>query len=177
VIVVAVVAIGRGDLGAEHFEHRWRPLSAGIAVPLFAFFAAGVTVAGGAAFRDPVAIGIVLGLVVGKTVGVLGSAWLVQRFTRAELDEGLSWWDLLGLALLGGVGFTVALLIGELAFGTGSAHDEHAKLGILVGSVVAALAATAVLRVRNRHYRDLIAEEDRDDDGDGIPDAYQDDER
>ena len=69
---------------------------------------------------DPVALGIVVGLVVGKTIGISAATWLVARFTRAELDEDLSWSDVLGLALLGGIGFTVSLLIGELAFGAGS---------------------------------------------------------
>jgi NhaA family Na+:H+ antiporter len=162
---------------AEHFEHRFRPLSAGFAVPVFAFFAAGVSVAGagglGASLGDFVAVGIVVGLVVGKTVGVLGSTWLVQRFTRAQLAEGLSWWDVLGLALLAGIGFTVSLLIGELAFGAGSERDEHVKIGVLLGSLVSALLATVVLRLRNRHYRRICAEEQVDADADGIPDVYQ----
>jgi len=170
-------APGEGPGLAEHFEHRWRPLSAGIAVPLFAFFAAGVSLSGAGglstSLRDPVTIGIVLGLVVGKTVGVLGSTWLVQRFTRAQLAAGLSWWDVLGLASLAGVGFTVSLLIGELAFGVGTERDDHAKLGILLGSVIAALLATVQLRMRNRHYRDLVAEEETDDDADGIPDVFE----
>ena len=170
-------APGDGPGLAEHFEHRWRPLSAGIAVPLFAFFAAGVSLSGAGgistSLRDPVTIGIVLGLVVGKTVGVLGSTWLVQRFTRAQLAAGLSWWDVLGLASLAGVGFTVSLLIGELAFGVGTERDDHAKLGILLGSVIAALLATVQLRMRNRHYRDLVAEEETDDDADGIPDVFE----
>ncbi|SNT65504.1 Na+:H+ antiporter, NhaA family [Asanoa hainanensis] len=177
--VVPVVrrSAGTGPGLAEHFEHRWRPISAGIAVPLFAFFAAGVSVAsaGGliSSVRDPVTIGIVAGLVVGKTVGITASTWLVQRFTRAQLADGLSWWDVVGLAMLGGVGFTVSLLIGELAFGVGSLRDDHAKVGILLGSVIAAALAAVVLRARNRHYRILCAEEERDSDADGIPDAYE----
>ena len=171
-------AEGPGPGLAEHFEHRFRPLSAGVAVPVFAFFAAGVSIvdAGGLgpALDDPVTLGVIGGLVAGKTVGVLGGTWLVQRFTRAQLAEGLSWWDVLGLALLGGIGFTVSLLIGELAFGAGSATDDHVKIGVLLGSLVAALLASVVLRVRNAHYRRLCAEEERDDDNDGIPDCYQD---
>jgi len=171
-------AEGPGPGLAEHFEHRFRPLSAGVAVPVFAFFAAGVSIvdAGGfgPALADAVTLGIIGGLVVGKTVGVLGGTWLVQRFTRAQLAEGLSWWDVLGLALLGGIGFTVSLLIGELAFGAGSATDDHVKIGVLLGSLIAALLASVVLRVRNAHYRALCAEEERDDDNDGIPDCYQD---
>ncbi len=170
---------GEGPGLAEHFEHRWRPLSAGVAVPLFAFFAAGVSLSGAGglsgALRDPVTIGIVLGLVVGKTIGISGAAWLVQRFTRAQLADGISWWDVLGLAMLGGVGFTVSLLISDLAFGSGTPRDDHAKVGILLGSVIAAALAAAVLRARNRHYRRLCAEEEQDWDADGIPDAYQED--
>jgi NhaA family Na+:H+ antiporter len=146
-------------------------------VPVFAFLAAGVSVAGagglGAALLDPVAVGIVVGLVVGKPVGVLGATWLVQRFTRARLAEGLSWWDVLGLALLAGIGFTVSLLIGELAFGIGSERDDHVKVAVLLGSLLAALLAGVVLRVRNRRYRRLCAEEEVDADEDGVPDMYQ----
>ena len=117
----------------------------------------------------PITLGIVAALVVGKTVGVLGSTWLVQRFTHAQLAEGLSWWDVLGIALLGGVGFTVSLLIGELAFGAGTAQDDTVKLGVLLGSLLSALFAAVVLRVRNGVYRRLAAEEERDVDptGDG----------
>jgi NhaA family Na+:H+ antiporter len=151
-------AEGPGPGLAEHFEHRFRPLSAGVAVPVFAFFAAGVAVAGGGTgLTDPVTAGIVLGLVVGKPVGVLAATWVVQRFTRAELAEGLSWWDLCGLALLGGVGFTVSLLIGELAFGMGSPADDQVKVGVLLGSAVSALLAAVVLRLRNRHHRRAAA--------------------
>ena len=127
-------------------------------MPVFAFFAAGVTVIGGGfadAVTDPAAIGVVVGLVVGKTIGVFGGTWAVARFTRAELDEDLSWTDVFGLSVLGGVGFTVSLLVGELAFGTGSARDDHVKLAVLVGSLIAALLAAVVLRSRNRHYRDV----------------------
>jgi NhaA family Na+:H+ antiporter len=172
---------GPGPGLAEHFEHRFRPLSAGVAVPVFAFFAAGVSVVDGAGFgaalTDPITLGIGAGLVVGKPLGVLGATWLVQRFTRAELAEGLSWWDVFGLALLAGIGFTVSLLIGELAFGSGTAADDHVKIGVLLGSLVAALLASIVLRIRNVHYRRLCAEEAVDDDHDGIPDVYQRDER
>ncbi|TQJ49246.1 Na+/H+ antiporter NhaA [Phycicoccus sp. SLBN-51] len=161
---------------AQRFEHRLRPLSAGVAVPVFAFFAAGVTVVGGglgATFADEVALGIMAGLVAGKLVGVFGGTWLVTRFTRAELDEDLSWWDVLGLSLLAGIGFTVSLLVGELAFGTGSERDDHVKLAVLMGSVLAALLASVVLRTRNRVYRRIALEESEDADHDGIPDVFQ----
>lgn len=162
---------------AEHFEHRWRPLSAGVAVPVFAFFAAGVTLGGISGLRtallDPVAVGIVVGLVAGKTIGVLGASYLVARLTRAELDENLSWFDVLGLALLAGIGFTVSLLIGELAFGAGSERDDHVKVAVLTGSLLAAALATVVLRFRNAVYRRIEQAETIDADTDGIPDIYQ----
>ena len=178
--VVRSSAAGGPDAGpgmAEHFEHRFRPLSAGVAVPVFAFFAAGVTVGGFSglvdSLSDGVALGIVAALVVGKTVGITAATWLVSRFTRAELDYELSWWDVVGLALLGGIGFTVSLLIGELAFGPGSVRDEHVKVGVLVGTVTAALLATVLLRLRNRRYRQIASAEQADADRDGIPDVYQ----
>lgn len=162
---------------AEHLEHLVRPISAGVAVPVFAFFAAGVTVGGwsglSASLRDPVALGIVAGLVLGKCLGILGSTWLLATFTRADLDEELAWVDVVGMALLGGIGFTVSLLIGELAFGTGSVRDEHVKVGVLLGSLGAALLATAVLRARNRVYRRLCETEEADLDGDGVPDVFE----
>ncbi|MGZ4574730.1 MAG: Na+/H+ antiporter NhaA [Mycobacteriaceae bacterium] len=162
---------------AEHFEHRIRPISAGIAVPLFAFFAAGVTVGGlpglGASLRDPIAIGIIAGLVIGKAVGIFGTTYLVSRFTRATLDAGLHWLDVGGVALLGGIGFTVSLLIGELAFRIDSLHGEHVKVGVLAGSVISAILAASILRVRNKAYRDIARQEGIDDDGDGIPDVFQ----
>jgi NhaA family Na+:H+ antiporter len=173
-------AAGGPDAGpglAEHFEHRFRPLSAGVAVPVFAFFAAGVTVGGlsglADSLTDTVALGIVAGLVLGKAIGITTATWLVARFTRAELDADLGWWDVLGLALLGGIGFTVSLLIGELAFGPGSLRDEHAKVGVLVGTVTAALLAGVLLRLRNRRYRRIAVLEQADADQDGVPDVYQ----
>ena len=138
-------AAGPGRGLAQYFELRFRPISAGFAVPVFAFFAAGVSLAGagglGASLGDSVAVGIIAGLVVGKLIGVLGATWVVQRFTRAQLADGLSWWDVLGLALLAGIGFTVSLLIGELAFGAGTERDDHVKLGVLLGSLLSALLA------------------------------------
>lgn len=162
---------------AEHFEHLMRPISAGIAVPIFAFFAAGVTVGGFSglldSLHDPVALGIVTGLVVGKTVGIAGTTWLLSTFTHADLDDELSWLDVIGLAMLAGIGFTVSLLVGELAFGVGSERDDHVKVGVLVGSVLAAFLASILLRARNRVYKRLSEEESVDEDADGIPDVFQ----
>ena len=168
----------RAGIGlAEHLEHRWRPLSASVAVPVFAFFAAGVTLGGADGLRsaaaDPVAYGVVAALVVGKPVGVLAATWLVARLERAQLDPDLSWWDLLGLALLAGIGFTVSLLIGELAFGTGTERDDHVKVAVLTGSLAAAALAAIVLRARTRVYRRIAEAEARDEGHDGTPDVYE----
>lgn len=165
---------------AEHFEHRWRPISAGVAVPIFALFAAGVAFGGLGGLRtaltDPVAVGIVAGLVLGKAIGIFGTTYLMGRFTRAELDGDIAWVDVLGLAVLGGIGFTVSLLVGDLAFGAGTERDEHVKIAVLTGSVLAALIATVILRLRNRAYRRVYEKETRDTDLDGIPDVFEEDE-
>ena len=178
--VIRSQAAGGPDAGpgmAEHFEHKVRPLSAGFAVPVFAFFAAGVTVGGltglTESLTDTVALGIIVGLVAGKTIGIFGSTYLMARFTKATLDQDLRWVDVAGLAVLAGIGFTVSLLIGDLAYGAGSERDEHVKVGVLVGSLAAALIAAVILRLRNRTYRRLCAEEERDSDADGTPDVYE----
>lgn len=134
---------GRGRGLAQEFEHRFRPLSSGFAIPVFAFFSAGVSVVGmesaGELFLDPVFWGIVIGLVVGKPIGIMGSTWVLTKFTKASLDEDTKWGDLLGVTLLAGIGFTVSLLVSELSFGLQSPHYEHAKVAILIGSFVAAI--------------------------------------
>ena len=161
---------------AHRFEHRMRPISAGIAVPVFAFFASGVRVVDGGlrvALSDAVALGLIAGLVLGKSVGVFGSTFLVARFTRARLDDDLAWRDVGGLSMLTGVGFTVSLLIGELAFGAGSERDDSVKLAVLIGSLLSALIASVLLRIRNQVYRRIAELESRDDDADGIPDVYE----
>jgi Na+:H+ antiporter, NhaA family len=164
---------------SEIFEHRFRPISAGIAVPVFAFFSAGVAVGGWeglvSAATDPVTIGIVVALVLGKPAGIMGTTWLLTKATKASLDRSLRWIDVFGMSVLAGIGFTVSLLVAELSFGHGSAYDDHAKVGILVASLVAALLATAVLGTRNHQYRAVEAEEAIDTDHDGIPDVYEED--
>jgi NhaA family Na+:H+ antiporter len=167
---------GSGSALAARLEQRWRPISAGIAVPVFAFFATGVTVVGtgplATQLTQTVTAAVVVALVAGKTIGVLGTTWLLQRFTRAQLSHDLGWWDIFGLALLAGMGFTVSLLIAELAFGTGTDRNDQAKIGILLGSFLAAILAAVVLRLRNHHYKRIQTAEELDIDADGIPDIY-----
>ncbi|MET7639577.1 Na+/H+ antiporter NhaA [Streptomyces sp. NPDC005438] len=170
---------GEDESPADRIEHLARPLSTGVAVPVFALFAAGVAVDGSAlreVFTRPETLGVVLGLLLGKVVGVLGGSWLTARFTRAQLAEGVSWWDVLALSTLAGIGFTVSLLIGELAFPTDPVTTEEVKAAVLVGSVLAALCATVLLRFRNAHYRQMDERERRDEDGDGVPDIDQQDD-
>ena len=158
--VPALAANGEESL-AERFEHRWRPISAGVAVPVFALFAAGVALdpdSLGAALRDPVAQGVALGLVVGKPLGIVAATWLASRITRAPFAPGVGWSDIAGLGMVAGIGFTVSLLIGALAFGEGTARDDHVRAAILIGSLVSALAGSAVLAARDRYHRDLRVE-------------------
>ncbi|GAQ65001.1 Na+/H+ antiporter NhaA [Streptomyces scabiei] len=159
----------------ERTEHLLRPVSAGVAVPLFALFAAGVSVSTegvGEVFTRPEPLGVVLGLVVGKTVGIFAGTYLAARFTRARLNPDLAWADVFALAVLAGIGFTVALLIGELAF-TDPADVEYIKAAVLLGSLLAAAVAALLIKRRNGIYRRLWEAETRDDDADGIPDIYQ----
>ncbi|MFD5324783.1 Na+/H+ antiporter NhaA [Streptomyces sp. NPDC127092] len=160
----------------EHIEHLVRPISAGLAVPLFALFSAGVAISGGAignVFTQPVTLGVVLGLVVGKAIGIFGGTWLTARFTKAELNPDLAWADVFAVATLAGIGFTVSLLIGELAFAGDAALTDEVKAAVLVGSLIAAVLASVLLKLRVRKYQALCAEEERDEDQDGIPDIYE----
>ncbi|MGW7366392.1 Na+/H+ antiporter NhaA [Streptomyces sp. NPDC054841] len=160
----------------EHIEHLVRPISAGLAVPLFALFSAGVSVSGSAlrdVFTRPETLGVVLGLVVGKAVGIFGGTWLAARFTKAELNEDLAWPDVFAVASLAGIGFTVSLLIGELAFAGNATLTDEVKAAVLLGSFIAAVFAAVLLKLRVRTYQALYEEEERDDDRDGIPDVYE----
>ena len=137
---------------AERLEHRLVPFSAGVAVPFFALMSAGVKIEPNAdLFSSTVVLGVFWALVIGKPVGVLLGTWATVRFTRAELDDDVSWRDLIGIAILAGVGFTVSLLVSDLSF-TGE-ERELAKTAVLAGSLVAAIIASSILARRNRWYR------------------------
>ncbi|WP_407645394.1 Na+/H+ antiporter NhaA [Brevibacterium limosum] len=147
---------GSGIDLAEALEHRIRPLSAGFAVPVFAFFAAGVDIGGShglaAAFTHPLTYGIMAALIVGKPLGILASTWLATRFT-AGLDPSLRWADLTGIGLLAGIGFTVSLLVAELSFAAGSVEHDVAKVAVLSASLLSAAIAAFILTLRNAHHR------------------------
>lgn len=147
---------------AAHFADRWGSVSTGFAVPVFAFFAAGVAVGGVEglveSFQDTIALGIIAGLVLGKVIGITGTTFIVTRLPGLGLDPSLKWIDLIGMAFVAGVGFTVSLLVGELSFGAGSESDDHVKVGVLAGSLIAALIGAVILGIRNRHYAALAVD-------------------
>lgn len=101
---------------------------------------------------------MLLGLVIGKPIGVLGLAWLATRFTKAELNSSLFWGDILAIGFLAGVGFTVSLLITKLAFVDGSEFNELARLSVLIASVIAAIIAVVFLQIRKNFHKlsDLV---------------------
>ena len=134
---------------------KFHPWSAGLCVPVFAFFAAGISIVGISvtqAFSSPVSVGVMLGLVIGKPIGILGFAWLAAKFTRAELSSSLFWGDVLAVGILAGVGFTVSLLITKLAFVGDSELDALARLAVLMASVIAAVLAIVALQIRKRMH-------------------------
>lgn len=150
-LLTRVVADAGEDYApAERLEHRLQPWTAGLVVPIFAFLAAGVAVTGDTvreAVRDPAAVGTVVGLVVGKAVGVLGAAWLAVRLRLATLPRGLAWSDVAGVAVLAGTGFTVSLLLVELAFDD-PARADRVTLAVLVASLVASVLGALAIRLR-----------------------------
>lgn len=154
---------GKHGLATE-FEHRFRPLSAGVAVPLFALFAAGVPLGGWSGFEDSVtstvAIAIVVALVVGKPVGIVLTTWVTTHVTRAKLAHGVRWVDMIGVGVLAGIGFTVSLLVTELSFPEGSVERDFAKVGVLLASVLAAALASLILIPRNRAYKKMRADKE-----------------
>ncbi|WP_425954803.1 Na+/H+ antiporter NhaA [Xylanimonas sp. McL0601] len=141
---------GEAEARTETFTRGAAPWSQGLALPVFAFFAAGVNLVdyggAGAVIAQPVVLAVVVGLIVGKLVGVLGTTAVVTRLTPLRLAQGLGVRDLLPVGLLAGIGFTIALLVAELSFEHGSAHSGGAKVAILLGSALAAVLGAACLR-------------------------------
>ncbi|WP_084128205.1 Na+/H+ antiporter NhaA [Demequina sp. NBRC 110055] len=152
-VVPALAAKGEKHSLAEHWEHLWRPISASIAVPIFALFAAGITISAeslATAAGDPVAQGVFVGLVLGKPLGIVIATFIVASISKSGLDRGLSWWDVIGVGFLAGIGFTVSLLIGELSFS--GERVEEVKMAVLLASITAAIVGTLLLQWRDRHY-------------------------
>jgi NhaA family Na+:H+ antiporter len=138
----------QGGSPLQAVEHGLHPWVAFLVLPVFAFVNAGVSLQGlsWSALAAPLTLGIAAGLVLGKAVGVFGSLWLMVAWAGAERPAGASWRQCLGVALLCGIGFTMSLFIGGLAFaGLGPAYDTQVKLGVLGGSLLAGIAGSLVL--------------------------------
>lgn len=133
----------------RHLEHSLHPWVAYLILPLFAFANAGVSFAGisSEALLGPVSIGIAAGLFIGKQVGVFGIVWLAVKLKLAQLPTGINWLSIYGVALLTGIGFTMSLFVGSLAFERGDFDQLAAtRVGVLTGSVVSATAGFLILR-------------------------------
>ena len=138
----------------EWLEYQLHPWSSYVIVPVFALANAGVVISSDSiadAAASPVTHGIVVGLVVGKAVGIFGFTWLACRLGIGALPDGARWPQVAGIAVLGGIGFTVSLFVSNLAFRATPALADDAKIGVLAASVIAALAGTAILLVTTRN--------------------------
>lgn len=145
-----------GKETSRRFSTALGPWSALVVLPVFAFFAAGVTVGGWSgltdSWTDPVAYGVIIALVVGKPLGITVTTWLTSKLPGMALAPSLKWPDIIGMGMVAGIGFTVSLLVSELTFGAGTVLDDHAKVGVLTASLLSAFLGGAYLTVRNRRY-------------------------
>jgi Na+:H+ antiporter, NhaA family len=123
-------------------ERRLNPFTAFVVLPVFAFANAGVGLDDAGA--SPVTIGVIVGLVAGKTLGITGAAWAAARLGLGRLPAGVTWRQIAGAGLVAGVGFTVSLFVADLAF-TDPDTIVEAKVGVLAGSTLAAAAGAAWL--------------------------------
>lgn len=133
----------------HRLEHALHPWVAFLVLPIFGFANAGVPLGGGvglAALAQPVALGSLLGLFVGKQIGIFGAVWLAVKAGLGRKPAGAGWTQIYGLALLCGIGFTMSLFIGLLAFDTSEALQSQTKVGVLAGSVLSAIVGWLVLR-------------------------------
>jgi NhaA family Na+:H+ antiporter len=133
----------------HRLEHGLHPFVAFLIVPIFGFANAGVSFAGvgASALLDPLPLGVMLGLFLGKQIGVFGFGWAAIRAGLADLPAGASWPQFYGIALLCGIGFTMSLFIGLLAFPASPALQDQTKIGVLAGSLIAGVAGWALLRI------------------------------
>lgn len=170
VVVPARPRAGEAMARTAVLEHRVRPFSTVVALPLFAFFSAGVTVVGGDGLgevvRTPVVSAVAAGLLLGKIVGVLGVTAIVTSVSRLRLPPGIGLRDLVPVGFLTGIGFTVSLLIAELSFEDPD-RTAGAKVAILGASALAAVMAAVALRLNASRPRSA------DMNLDGVPDARQ----
>jgi Na+:H+ antiporter, NhaA family len=147
VLAALVVPLGRGEPVSplKSLEHRLHPWVMFGVMPLFGLASAGVTLGGGVNLFDPIALGVASGLFLGKQIGVFGAIWLADRLRIAPRPDHTRWLELYGASLLCGVGFTMSLFIGALAFPQSPDAIEAAKLGTLAGSLLSAIVGFLVL--------------------------------
>lgn len=143
------------DSPLHRLEHALSPWVAFLVVPLFGFANAGVSLTGVGLERllAPLPLGIAAGLFLGKQLGIFGAVWLTVRMGFASRLRGATWLQVWGVAMLCGIGFTMSLFIGALAFPGDPERVEEAKLGILAGSFLSAVGGYFVLRLAPRHPR------------------------
>lgn len=132
----------------HRLEHALHPYVAFLIIPIFGFANAGVSFAGvgPSALLAPVPLGITLGLFIGKQIGVFGFAWAAIRSGLADLPANATWPQLYGISLLCGIGFTMSLFIGLLAFPSSQALQDATKIGVLAGSLIAGTIGWLILR-------------------------------
>ncbi|MGW5076435.1 Na+/H+ antiporter NhaA [Rhodococcus sp. NPDC004095] len=161
---------GEADAPAVRLEHRLQPWSAGLCVPLFALFASGVPINSdvlGTLLTDRLTLAIILGMFLGKITGIFGVSWVAVRFGIAVKPTGLGFRDMFALSVLGAIGFTVSLLVTELALE--GAEQDKAKVAVLLTSLAASLIGSALLLRRGRVHqaRAAIDHRPRGDDNGG----------
>jgi NhaA family Na+:H+ antiporter len=143
---------GTEDSPLMHLEHRLQPWVAFLIVPIFGFANAGVSVRDVPAsmLLDPVPMGVALGLFLGKQVGIFGMAFLAIKLRLASMPVGASWGQLYGTSVLCGIGFTMSLFIGLLAFAGEPILQDETKLGVLLGSAASAICGAVILKILAR---------------------------
>lgn len=152
--VPALTRANEAEAPTHRFVRRLQPWSAGLVLPVFAFFAAGVSVVDsgglGGLLADPVAVGVYVGLPLGKFLGIWGGVALMTRLTRLRLGDGLSLADIAPISIVAGIGFTVSLLIATLSFDADDPLSAHARVAVLLGSLISAVLGALALRLRAR---------------------------
>ena len=142
----------------ERLEHALHPWAAFLILPIFAFANAGVSFAGAGldASLAPLSLGIAAGLVIGKQLGIFGACWLAVKAGWARLPEGVGFRHVYGLSCLAGIGFTMSLFIGNLAF-VDPQQIAAVKFGVLGGSLVSAITGIVVLRFASPRKQTQVA--------------------
>lgn len=143
------------DDPVDRWQHKVEPWSAGAVVPFFALMSAGVQVSKETflgLWAHPISLGIICGLIGGKVIGITLGSWLTARFTSAELGRGVVWRDIIAVAMLAGIGFTVSMLMTDLSFPKNHGFADEAKASVLVASFLAAILGGTLLHHRGKRH-------------------------